>query len=89
MRWFRLACRSAALAVLFAGSFAAAAERTQLVVYSTLEPDFVGELKKAFEADNPDIEIVWQRDSTGVITARLLAERGERGDAIWASPRPR
>ncbi|MFL5148497.1 MAG: putative 2-aminoethylphosphonate ABC transporter substrate-binding protein [Microvirga sp.] len=83
MRWFRLACRFAALAVLFAGSVAAAAERTQVVVYSTLEPDFVGELKKAFEADNPDIEIVWQRDSTGVITARLLAERGERGDAIW------
>ena len=49
MRWFRLACRFAALAVLFAGSFAAAAERTQLLVYSTLEPDFVGELKKAFE----------------------------------------
>ena len=68
MRWFRLACRFAALGVLFAGSFAAAAERTQLVVYSTLEPDFVGELKKAFEADNPDIEIVWQRDSTGVIS---------------------
>ena len=83
MRWFRLACRFAALAVLFAGSVAAAAERTQLLVYSTLEPDFVGELKKAFEADNPDIEIVWQRNSTGVITARLLAERGERGDAIW------
>ncbi len=83
MRWFRLACRVAALAVLIAGSFAAAAERMQLLVYSTLEPDFVGELKKAFEADNPDIEIVWQRDSTGVITARLLAERGERGDAIW------
>jgi lipoyl(octanoyl) transferase len=83
MRWFRLACRFAALAVLFAGSVAVAAERTQLLVYSTLEPDFVGELKKAFEADNPDIEIVWQRDSTGVITARLLAERGERGDAIW------
>ena len=67
---------------LLAGS-AAAAERTQIVVYSTLEPDFTAELKKAFEADNPDIETVWQRDSTGVVTARLLAERGQRGDAVW------
>ena len=70
------------LALLLSAA-AAAAERTQIVVYSTLEPDFTAELKKAFEADNPDIETVWQRDATGVITARLLAERGQRGDAVW------
>jgi iron(III) transport system substrate-binding protein len=62
---------------------ASAADRAQLVVYSTLEADFLAELKKAFEADNPAIEIVWQKDATGVTTARILAERGERGDAIW------
>ena len=59
------------------------AERTQLVVYSTLEADFLAELKKAFEANNPDLSILWQKDSTGVTTARILAERGQRGDAIW------
>ena len=59
------------------------AERTQLVVYSTLEADFLAELKKAFEADHSDLSIAWQKDSTGVITARILAERGQRGDAIW------
>jgi iron(III) transport system substrate-binding protein len=47
------------------------------------ESDFLAELKKAFEADNPDLSIVWQKDSTGVVTARILAERGQRGDAIW------
>jgi iron(III) transport system substrate-binding protein len=60
-----------------------AAEPTQLVVYSTLEADFLAELKKAFEADHPDLSIVWQKDSTGIVTARILAERGQRGDAIW------
>ena len=32
---------------------------------------------------NGDLEIVWHKDSTGVLTARILAERGERGDAVW------
>src|SRR4051794_39942155 len=60
-----------------------ASEPTQLLVYSTLEADFLAGLKKAFEADHPDLFIVWQKDSTGIVTARILAERGQRGDAIW------
>jgi ABC-type sugar transport system substrate-binding protein len=43
-------------------TLAQAADRTQLVVYSTLEADFLGELKKAFEAEHPDLSIVWQKD---------------------------
>jgi len=36
------------------------------------------------EADIPSIEIAWVRDSTGVVTARLLAERDNpRADVIW------
>ena len=31
--------------------------------------------EKSFEAANPDIKIQWVRDSTGVITAKLLAEK--------------
>ena len=58
--------------------------KTRLVVYSTLEPDHIGAYKQAFEADNPDIEIALIRDSTGVLTARLIAERNRpQGDAIW------
>lgn len=60
------------------------AQSTRLIVYSTLEVEHIAKFKEAFEADNPDIEIVWARDSTGVLTARLLAEKGNpRGDAIW------
>src|SRR5215207_2117086 len=59
------------------------AQRAELVVYSTLEADFLSELKKGFEAANPDVAIVWQKDSAGIITARILAEGGQRGDVIW------
>jgi iron(III) transport system substrate-binding protein len=61
-----------------------AQSRTKLQVYSTLEPANIAEFKRAFEQDNPDIEIVWIRDSTGVITARIVSEGDrQRGDAIW------
>jgi len=63
---------------------ASAQDRVRLEVYSTLEIENLRDFKKSFEADNPDIEIVWNRDSTGVVTARILAEQsGQRADAIW------
>jgi iron(III) transport system substrate-binding protein len=71
------------IAVLLAAS-PAAAQKTKLTVYTALENDQVAPYKAAFEAANPDIEIVWVRDSTGVITARFLAEKDNpRADAIW------
>jgi iron(III) transport system substrate-binding protein len=74
---------AAALLVLAAVS-ASAQQRTRLQVYTTLEVYSINAFKKAFEADNPDLEISWMRDATGVVTARILAEQGsQRGDAIW------
>ncbi|MFM8990334.1 MAG: putative 2-aminoethylphosphonate ABC transporter substrate-binding protein [Alphaproteobacteria bacterium] len=58
--------------------------QARLVVYTTLEQEFIDGFRKAFEADNPDIRIEFLRDSTGVITARLQAEKATpRADAIW------
>ena len=74
----------AALAVsaLIAGP--AFAQKTKLTVYTALEPDQLGAYKEAFEKANPDVEIAWVRDSTGVITARVLAEKDNpRADVIW------
>src|SRR3982750_644580 len=74
------------LGVAFAllAATATAQDRVKLDVYSTLEIENLNDFKKAFEAENRDIEILWNRDSTGVITARILAEQGaQRGDAIW------
>jgi iron(III) transport system substrate-binding protein len=74
-----------AAAIVVATSLGAAAQtKTRLTVYTALENDQLQPYKQAFEADNPDVEIVWQRDSTGVITARFLAEKDNpRADAIW------
>lgn len=86
-----LACYDIAMrswiALLALGALAAPAsaqQRTRLQVYSTLEVENINDFKKSFEADNRDVEIVWLRDSTGVVTARILAEQNaQRGDAIW------
>jgi len=82
MRRFLLVSVVAAAAVCMIAAGAAA--RTSLSVYTTLEQEFLDGFRKAFEADNPDIRIDFLRDSTGVVTARLQAEKAApRADAIW------
>lgn len=54
---------------------AQAAEKTTLLVYTALETDQLKVYKEAFEKANPTVAIKWVRDSTGVITAKLLAEK--------------
>ncbi|MFC6772755.1 ABC transporter substrate-binding protein [Methylobacterium gregans] len=72
-----------ALALALAGSPAQAAERTKLTVYTALENDQLGPFKAAIERAVPEAEVVWVRDSTGVITARFLAEKDNpRADMV-------
>ncbi len=79
--WMPLAVAAAALLALPSESMA---QKTRLTVYTALENDQLGPYKAAFEADNPTIEIAWVRDSTGVMTARLVAEKDNpRADVIW------
>jgi iron(III) transport system substrate-binding protein len=40
-----------------------------------LEADQLKAYKAAFEQANPDVTIRWVRDSTGIVTAKLLAEK--------------
>jgi iron(III) transport system substrate-binding protein len=73
----------AALAAALSGT-PAFAQKTKLTVYTALENDQLDPFKKAFEADNPGVEIAWVRDSTGVVTAKLIAEKDNpRADVIW------
>jgi iron(III) transport system substrate-binding protein len=51
------------------------AQRTPLTVYTALENDQLKAFKDAIEAAVTDVDIQWVRDSTGVITARFLAEK--------------
>src|SRR5262245_52890798 len=63
---------------------ALAQTRTRITVYTALENEQLQPFKQAAEAAVKDIEIAWVRDSTGVITARLLAEKAApRADVIW------
>jgi iron(III) transport system substrate-binding protein len=58
-----------AAAVLSAFSLNAFAAKTELTVYTALEAEQLTAYKAAFEKTNPDVEIKWVRDSTGIITA--------------------
>lgn len=57
---------------------------TDLTVYTAFEPEQLATLKSEFEKQNPNISIRWVRDSTGVVTAKLLAEKSNpKADVIW------
>ncbi len=82
MRLSRIA-QLLALSGLVAFAGIAAAQKTQLLVYTALETDQLKAYQEGFNKTNPDIEIKWVRDSTGVITAKLLAEKANpQADAV-------
>jgi iron(III) transport system substrate-binding protein len=47
----------------------------EITVYTALEADQLKDYKEAFESANPGTTINWVRDSTGVVTAKLMAEK--------------
>ena len=55
---------------------AALAQKTQLLVYTALETDQLKAYEQGFYREVNDVEIRWVRDSTGVVIAKLLAEKG-------------
>src|SRR5947208_14100516 len=62
----------------------AALAKATLTVYTAVEADDLKKYAARFNEDHPDIEIKWVRDSTGVITAKLLAEKANpQADVIW------
>ncbi len=63
----------AAIGMLAAGPVIA--QKTELLVYTALETDQIKVYEEAFKKANPNIDVKWVRDSTGVITAKLLAEK--------------
>ncbi|MBM3354720.1 MAG: putative 2-aminoethylphosphonate ABC transporter substrate-binding protein [Betaproteobacteria bacterium] len=80
MKVVRLAVAAVAL---LAASGAQAQGKTQLLVYTALETDQLKAYEQGFYREHPGIEIRWVRDSTGVITARLLAEKANpQADAV-------
>ncbi|WP_346362910.1 putative 2-aminoethylphosphonate ABC transporter substrate-binding protein [Bosea sp. (in: a-proteobacteria)] len=74
-------CLVAACALALPG--VAQAQKTKVTVYTALENDQLGPFKASIEKAVPEAEVVWVRDSTGVITARFLAEKDNpRADMV-------
>ena len=65
----------ASLLALCAAWTGMAHAETTLTVYTALEADQLKAYQGAFEQANADVKIKWVRDSTGIITAKLLAEK--------------
>jgi iron(III) transport system substrate-binding protein len=82
-RWMnRLLAATATLSLAFVASTSDAAET--LSVYTAFENEQLAPYKQAFEKANPGVEIQWVRDSTGIVTARLLAEKANpQADVVW------
>jgi len=66
---------SSALVVFALATGAALAQKTELNVYTALETDQLKAYTEGFNKAYPNIDIKWTRDSTGVITSKLLAEK--------------
>lgn len=59
--------------------------RPRLVVYTAAEADQIPAYAAAFKKAHPEIDLVWVRDSTGVVTSKLLAERkAPQADVVFA-----
>ena len=74
------------LTSLLAGAFFASSleAENELTVYSAVEAEDLARYAETFNKTNPDIKINWVRDSTGIITAKLLAERDNpQADVVW------
>ena len=73
---------AAAACACLGGAPTAAAE--SLTVYTAVEAEDLKKYAARFNEDHPDIEIKWVRDSTGIVTAKLLAEKDNpQADVIW------
>jgi len=57
-----------------------------LLVYTALEDDEVAVYLPAFQKAHPDINVTIYRDSTGIVTAKLLAEKDNpQADVVWGT----
>jgi iron(III) transport system substrate-binding protein len=75
--------KALAAAALSAVAFGASAQKTQLTVYTALEQDQLKSYTEGFNKVHPDIELTWVQESTGIITAKILAEKANmRADVI-------
>ncbi len=81
-------CKKSALITCIAAlsmfAFANSALAVDLTVYTAVEAEDLKRYAETFNKEHPDINIKWVRDSTGIVTAKLLAEKNNpQADVIW------
>ena len=82
VRIWLMAVLAVVVAVYCAG--AGAVERSKIIVYTSMENELIRKLLADFSAKNPGIDVAIVRDSTGIITARFMAEaENPRADVLW------
>ncbi|MDX1737541.1 MAG: extracellular solute-binding protein, partial [Alphaproteobacteria bacterium] len=81
---FSTLLKGAVLGAMTATMATSAMAADVLTVYTAVEAEDLKKYKKAFEKSNPDVKIKWVRDSTGIVTAKLLAEKeNPQADVVW------
>ncbi len=61
-----------------------ASAKTDLLIYTAIEADELAKFKKAIEDAVPDVDVKWVRDSTGIVTSKLLAEKDNpKADMVY------
>ncbi len=71
-------------ALALVAALAAQALAAEVLVYTALEDDQIPRYMKSFAEKHPDITVKFVRDSTGVVTAKLLAEKDNpQADVVW------
>ncbi len=81
--WLRLASVAAVSATV--GFSAYSVDAGELTIYAAMDADKLKQAGDLFSKSNPDVKINWIRDSTGVIHARLMAEKDNpRADVVYA-----
>jgi iron(III) transport system substrate-binding protein len=77
-------CIADQAAIEQADSAATGGGATTLTVYTALEDDQIKEYLSSWNQQNPDTTVNIVRDSTGIVTAKLLAEKDNpQADVIW------
>jgi iron(III) transport system substrate-binding protein len=74
----------AGIVALTIGLLASAAKAEEILVYTALEDDQIPRYLESFKKQHPAITVKIVRDSTGIVTAKLLAEKANpQADLIW------
>jgi len=80
----KLAVSASVAAFAGAMGIGAAQAATELTVYTAVEAEDLKFYAREFNKVHPDIKIKWVRDSTGIVTAKLMAEKDNpQADVVW------